>query len=82
MRSLNPQAAVAVDTCLKSGSSGLRAPFLRIDREGKWLVATQTTGGGTRGPSSRPRIPTLSLFAVQATTSVAHSNKLARAYVG
>jgi len=34
-----------------------RAPALRIDRKSECLGGEQPSGGGTRGPSSRPRTP-------------------------
>jgi hypothetical protein len=34
-----------------------REQLLRTDREGEWLGADQTSGGGTSGPISRPQTP-------------------------
>jgi hypothetical protein len=49
--------ADSAEPAMKDGSSGFRAPLLRIHREGEWLVGDRPFGGGTRGPSSRPQTP-------------------------
>jgi hypothetical protein len=43
-------------------------------REGKWLGAGQTSGGGTRGTGSRPQVPSsFSLYC-----SCVHNNRRSR----
>ena len=40
---------------MEDGSSGVRAPLLRIHREGEWLVGAQPFGAGPEAPVPTPK---------------------------